>query len=255
MTADRFGLWTLLGYGGVALVLVGKSIAQCEDGWRVWLLQSGARLYAAWCFGIRRDSNCPISPEEGGLVVANHRSPVDPMLVWMAAMGHVLASHKKHVPMIDFLTAREYCEMGGTIGFICQNMKCIPVDRDGRDMASAKEALRRLQQGRVVGIFPEGKINEGRGLLPGNTGVAWLALRGGVPVYPVFIQNAPKGKDMIEPFFDFGKVRVTFGPAIDLRAYLGKPMNPDLMREVTDLIMDRLGALEEPELIEAEVGL
>ena len=46
-------------------------------------------------------------------------------------------------------------------------------------------ALCRLHAGNIVGIFPEGGIHIGPGLGEFNPGVAWLALRGKVPVYPV----------------------------------------------------------------------
>jgi 1-acyl-sn-glycerol-3-phosphate acyltransferase len=58
-----------------------------------------------------------------------------------------------------------------------------------------------LRAGRSVGVFPEGKVNrDGRRLLRGRTGTAWLSLRTGVPVVPVGIRypDVPPGAPIPE---------------------------------------------------------
>ena len=115
--------------------------------------------------------------------------PVDPLFIFASNFFR----REGYVPrVVEFMTASEYCELPGFLGWIVKHMRVIPVARTGSDMEAAKEALRRLKQGRIVGVFPEGRLNTGDGLLAGNPGIAWLALRGGVPVYPVFIHNAPR---------------------------------------------------------------
>jgi 1-acyl-sn-glycerol-3-phosphate acyltransferase len=141
---------------------------------------------------------------------------------------------------IEFLTAREYTEIGGFIGFVCRHMQAIPVERDGRDMDSAKKALRRLQADHLVGIFPEGRINRGSGLLPAIPGVAWLALKGGKPVIPVFVHGAPQSDSMVKPFCTLSRVGVIFGEPIDLSEFAGQRMTPDLLNRVTELLMQRV---------------
>lgn len=66
-------------------------------------------------------------------------------------------------------------------------MQSIPVDRNGRDIGPTREAIRRLERGDLIGIFPEGGINMGEGLREANPGIAFLALKAGVPVIPVYI--------------------------------------------------------------------
>lgn len=78
------------------------------------------------------------------------------------------------------------------------------MDRNGRDMQSVRQALERLKQGRLLGLFPEGRLNgetPNDRLLAGDTGVAWLALKAAVPVIPIFIQNAPRSGSMVWVFF------------------------------------------------------
>jgi len=124
-----------------------------------------------------------------------------------------------------------------------KNMRAIPVARNGKDMPATREALRRLKNGCYLGVFPEGRINRGTGFLPWDTGIAWLALRSQVPVYPVFIHNAPPAVDMVSPFYTFNHVRVTYGDPVNLSAYYGKRINAGLLQEVTELLMNRLANL------------
>jgi 1-acyl-sn-glycerol-3-phosphate acyltransferase len=167
------------------------------------------------------------------LLIANHSSPLDPILIWVGVVDR---------RPIEFLTAKEYFGKPG-LQFIFDSTHAIPVARDGKDMAAIRTALRRLKSGSLVGVFPEGTINCGSGLLPGNTGVAWLALQSRVPVYPVFIHNPPQSESMVTPFFDFKRVQVSYGDRVDLSAYYGRRTSPELLQEVIDLLMERLATL------------
>jgi 1-acyl-sn-glycerol-3-phosphate acyltransferase len=63
----------------------------------------------------------------------------------------------------------------------------IPLALDGSDVGGLRGALRALDDGRVVGIFPEGPFSVRGRLEPGRPGVGLLALRAGVPVVPAGI--------------------------------------------------------------------
>jgi 1-acyl-sn-glycerol-3-phosphate acyltransferase len=60
----------------------------------------------------------------------------------------------------------------------------IPVHRGRFDRTALMQALSVLEQGGVVGIFPEGGIWEA-GRMAAHTGVAWLSYRAGAPVLPI----------------------------------------------------------------------
>lgn len=110
--------------------------------------------------------------------------------------------------------AREYYEIRALNG-IFRSIHAIPVERTGRDFASTRSALRALKQGNIVGVFPEGKINETGEPLPYHTGVAMMAIKAGVPVYPAFLDGTQRGKEMPEAFRWPNRCRVAFGPKID----------------------------------------
>ncbi|HEY3963739.1 MAG TPA: lysophospholipid acyltransferase family protein [Planctomycetaceae bacterium] len=233
MSADAIAGWTLAGYGLFLAGIVLWRALTCPRGWQAWFLYMIAALYGRLCFHWRADRRCPFVDASPVLIIANHRSPVDPMLIWVGVSNG---------RPLEFLTAQEYFGMPG-LQFIFETMRAIPVARDGKDMAATRTALRRLKEGRIVGVFPEGRLNTGPGLLPGNTGVAWLALQSQAPVYPVFIHNAPQGKTMVSSLYTFTRVRVCYGDRIDLSSYYGRRTSSELLQEVTDLLMGRLAEL------------
>ncbi len=65
----------------------------------------------------------------------------------------------------------------------------IPVNLERPDPGAIKRVLRVLEAGRVVGIFPEGPFSREGQLVPGQPGVAMIALRSGVPVVPAAIDG------------------------------------------------------------------
>lgn len=239
MTADHVAILFLLGYAALTLLCVAWHVYRSRAGWLVWALYAIERLYVGLVFHWRSNRRSNIPQEGPALIIANHRSPVDPQFIWA---NHHLAGPGRRIRVISFLVAREYHDVLAT-RWICRAMQSIPVGRDGKDMAPAREALRRLEQGQLVGVFPEGRINLGESgapLLPGDPGVAWLALRAKVPVIPVYIHNAPGCLNMVAPFVTPSRVRVCFGNPIDLSAYADKRATRDVLQEVTDLLMSKL---------------
>lgn len=113
------------------------------------------------------------------IVVANHASGVDPLLIqailpfeprWM------MAADMRH-PMGEWLWRF------GRIIF---------VDRANSDPAGVREALRHLSIGGVLGLFPEGGIErQPRTLRPFQAGVGLLIRRSGARVLPIVIEGAP----------------------------------------------------------------
>jgi 1-acyl-sn-glycerol-3-phosphate acyltransferase len=63
----------------------------------------------------------------------------------------------------------------------------IPIELTRPDPGAIRRALRILEAGGVVGIFPEGPFGREGRLVRGQPGVALIALRAGVPVVPAAI--------------------------------------------------------------------
>jgi 1-acyl-sn-glycerol-3-phosphate acyltransferase len=154
-----------------------------------------------------------------------------------------------HRPL-SFLTSQEHYDMSFLTRAILGTLRCVPVRRSGCDVKAARQALRRLDAGHVVCVFPEGNLS---GLALGRPGkpkrgLALLALKRRVPVFPVRITGGPCTHHLLASWLRPARVpaRVVYGPAVDLSPYYGRPMDRRLLAEVMDLLMQRLEMLKSP---------
>jgi len=227
----------------VLLILIVWWALSSPCGWRAWMLYQITRVYCPLVFRWKATNASTIPEHSSAIIIANHTSPVDPMVLWM---GHLRSFRRPRMRVIEFMTAKEYCEQRNIVGWICRALDAIPVTRSGRDMGPAREALRRLKDSRLLGVFPEGRINAetpDQQLLPGEVGTAWLALKSGVPVIPIYVHGAPRAKTMVRCFITPTRTTLTYGDPIDLSAWTGSRLTQETLREVSDLMMTRLAEL------------
>lgn len=125
-------------------------------------------------------------PRRGGAVVApNHLSFVDPFFVALAIPRQIVYLGKAEY--WDSWVTRWFVELGGGI----------PVRREDPRLAQGSLAagVDVLQEGRLLGIFPEGTRTPDGRLYKGKTGFARMALEAGCPVIPTGIT----GTDIVLP--------------------------------------------------------
>jgi 1-acyl-sn-glycerol-3-phosphate acyltransferase len=67
-----------------------------------------------------------------------------------------------------------------------------PVERGARDPWAYQHALRVLEHGQVLGLFPEGTRSRKHGLLPAKTGAARLAIEARCPVVLVAVEGTQR---------------------------------------------------------------
>jgi 1-acyl-sn-glycerol-3-phosphate acyltransferase len=179
-------------------------------------------------------------PRQGPLIVAaNHMSLLDPPLVGCASPRE-----------LDYMAKAELFRVPG-LGGLIRRLNAHPVDRSGTDSAALRLALRLLEAGRAVLVFPEGtRGTEGR-LGAARAGAGMLAALSGAPVVPVYVQGSgrafPKGAAVPRP----SPIRVTFGAPIRFARERGKAR----YQEISDEIMAAIGRLKtEAETRPAAVG-
>ena len=63
-------------------------------------------------------------------------------------------------------------------------MGLIPVNRDNKDRDAYEKAIEYLNNGEIIGIYPEGTRERGRGLLPFKTGAVRMANETNTPIIP-----------------------------------------------------------------------
>lgn len=167
---------------------------------------------------VRGLENVPASRRPGPIiVVANHTSGVDPLLMQAA------------VPFeIRFMMARDM--QPRLFRRLWDWTGVISVDRDtaGGDTRAAREAIRYLTSfptpaeapsqptSGVIGIFPEGGIERPQGrIMPFLPGVGLLVHKSGARVLPVLIEGAPDHPRAWGSLYTRSRARVTFFPIID----------------------------------------
>ncbi|AHI02334.1 acyltransferase [Corynebacterium falsenii DSM 44353] len=118
-------------------------------------------------------------PAEGGAMIAvNHTG------YWDFVYGGIPA-HFNGRRLVRFMAKKEIFDVKG-VGALMRAMKHIPVDRaDGQ--ASVDEAIARLRQGQLVGIFPEATISRSFEIKEFRQGAAKIAHDAGVPLIPLTI--------------------------------------------------------------------
>ena len=114
-------------------------------------------------------------PTDGSMVLAgNHTNILDPVLI--------LASTKRTV---HFLAKKELID--GPFGFAFKHMGIIPVNRKIKDKTVLSTSETFLKEGKLVGIFPEGTTEKGRGFLPFKLGAVKMANSTSTPILPFAI--------------------------------------------------------------------
>ena len=111
--------------------------------------------------------------------------------------------------------AKEYYDVR-SLAWVYKTVGAIPVARSGRDLTATRLALRALEAGRILGVFPEGKIAPTLELLPFQTGVALMAIKAGVPVYPAYLDGTQRGKEMVPAVLIPRRAMLRFGPPVPI---------------------------------------
>src|SRR3989344_1532335 len=167
--------------GLVALWLGGRWVLQkCEaanvaDWGNRWInrLDGLNRLFCRHFHRLGRQ-DIPLPARGGVVVVSNHVSGLDPLLL-IAAIARPLR----------FLIAREEYERWW-LTWLFRAVGCIPVERTQNPRAAFAEAQRQLQAGEVVALFPHGHIHlDHYPPKPLKRGATLLAHAAGVPIIAV----------------------------------------------------------------------
>lgn len=141
-------------------------------------LQLITQILCTVFFQIRVFDRRNVSLEGGVLLVSNHQSYLDPVLVGVGLRRR-----------LNFL-ARESLFRFGPFAWLIRSLNTIPIDREGLGLRGVKEALRRLRRGEVVVLFPEGTRTRDGSLGPLRPGFYAMVRRAKVPLVPVRIEGA-----------------------------------------------------------------
>lgn len=150
-------------------------------------------------------------PESGGvLLIANHQSYLDPILV---------AVHLRRP--VSFFAKSELFE-NKYFGWLIRNLHAFPVKQGAGDVGAVKEAVARLKEGHVLNIYPEGSRTDDGNLLPIQPGVALIVRKAGVPIVPVIIDGSFDAWPRTRKFPHPGPIKVLYGPPLRTEGLKGE---------------------------------
>jgi len=224
---------------------------------KVRRFQEGRRGWA-WAFAVpivkpvllattkRRWIDSEKLPAEGGfLLVINHISEVDPLIV-----AHIVWDHGRKPRYL----AKSSLFKNKLLGFFLRAAGQIPVYRASKDAVGAYEAaVAAVHAGQCVVVYPEGTITRDPGLWPmvGKSGAARIALATGAPVVPVGQWGAQR---LLAPYakkpdlFPRKLISMKVGDPVDLSDLTGdqstravNEATTRIMAAITELVADVRG--------------
>jgi len=174
-------------------------------------------------------------PEQGGaLVAANHISYLDP-----PAIGSVVLRKP------TFMARKGLFEIPVLKWFI--RHFSFPVDREKPRPSTIKEAVRRLQSGELVLMFPEGRRSDSGEMMSAKRGVGMIASLSRVPVIPALIIGSDRALPPDARWLKRAKITIVFGTPLDVGALKDSMKNEGhaLHEAISNAIMSEIHGLKE----------
>ncbi|MDZ4782371.1 MAG: lysophospholipid acyltransferase family protein [Planctomycetia bacterium] len=171
---------------------------------RIWYdsLRVLCRIVFLVVYRIRCEGREHIPREGGALVLANHQSHLDPIIVGLGCDRRM-----------NYL-ARETLFRFPPFRWLIHSLDAIPIDREGLGLNGLKETLRRIKRGELVVMFPEGTRTPDGEVHALKPGFSALARRLNVPLVPVGVDGAFDAWPRTRMFPRFGRIHVEYGAPI-----------------------------------------
>jgi len=191
----------------------------------VWgTMKSLCRIVLSRMFEMKVYGRQNVPRTGGAMLISNHLSYLDPV---------VLGVHL--IRPISFIAKTELFQ-NRFFGWLIRSLNTFPVRRGQTDVGAIREAIRRLREGRILTMFPEGTRSSNGQLQRIQPGIAMLIRRAGVPVIPAVIDGTfeawPRGKKLPKHF----PIRVMYGPALPIGKLKG--------HQIVDLIQSTFRSMQ-----------
>lgn len=160
-----------------------------------------SRIITLLLFGLRVQGQSNIPKTGAVLLITNHQSFLDPWIIGIRLRRQI------HYMARDSLFKR------GFLGWLMELLNSYPVKRGAADLQAIRMTVERLEQGRVVNIFPEGTRTADGAIGPVAPGIVLILNRVKTPltIVPVVIDGAfeswPRRNKFPHPHF----IRIAYG--------------------------------------------
>lgn len=193
---------TLLYFIGAVLILI-----------PLWI------LYPIQVLGKKR------KPKGKLILVSNHLSTADPFL---------LAAH--HNRQIYFLGKSEFTKNSRVLKAIFKWLGVVSIDRGKADLVAIRAVLKRINQGKTVGIYPEGTRNyTSEDIQSIKGGSVMFALKTNAPIVPMILLHRPKV---------FRRNIYITGDPIDFGELRNQKFTSEVFNSADDILYDEMKKLQ-----------
>ena len=162
-------------------------------------------------------------PDKKGalMVAANHSTFIDPIMVQLTFPWRRLYS----------LATKDLFDSKLKHWFFTQ-MHCIIVDKDNFSLASFHEVVSRLQEGKLVVIFPEGGLHIGGADAMGafKSGAILMAHRARARILPMYIVRREKW---------YHRQQILVGMPLDVSQLLGRMPSMEAVSQASELLREK----------------
>lgn len=187
-------------------------------------------------------------PQTGGAILASNHLSFSDSIFMPSQLNR----------QVHFLAKSEYFNGSGVRGWATRKFfhysNQLPMDRSGgqASLNSLQAGLDLLEDGGLLGIYPEGTRSPDGRLYRGRIGLAKLALATGAPVIPIAMIGTDKVQPIDRKVPKIRRVGVIFGAPMhfgrDETAATGQHQQ---LREITDEVMDSIRRLSGQEYVDA----
>jgi len=173
-------------------------------------------------------------PRSGPAIVAsNHLSYLDPAIV---GAGFWRKAH---------FMARDSLFKVFLLGRWMRAVGVIPLKRNSADFRAVREAVKRLKEGEIVAVFPEGTRSTDGNLQEGLPGLGIIAKLSHAPVIPAFIKGSGKILPRGSKFFKPARTTIYYGKPITLSGKFLNDRGKHDYRLFIKEVMRRIQALKD----------
>jgi 1-acyl-sn-glycerol-3-phosphate acyltransferase len=187
------------------------------------------RIFTTCCFDLKVFGRNNVPHEGGVLLVSNHQSYLDPVLV-----GVRLDRPLNYIAKSELFENRHFAKL-------LRWLHSFPVHQGRADVGAVRETIVRLRAGRALAIFPEGSRTNNGELLPIERGVSLIVRRAKVPVVPVVIEGSYRAWPITESIFRPTNIRLVYGPPMDLSGL----SEEEILRKIEKTLREMLGKMRQ----------
>ena len=156
------------------------------------------------------------------IFTANHRSNMDPIMVYLKANRKMYFVSKKELFKKKFAS------------WYLKGLGCIPIDRGTTDITATKEILKTLKNNKTIGIFPQGTRSEDEDMEI-KSGVCMFAIKSKAPIVPIYIKKKPK-------LFIFNTIYV--GEPFELDKFYDQKLTKEVLDEAAKIVVEKFEELK-----------